>query len=399
MCSLNQLIAIRQTTSSVICVDTRISNSIRKPTDADMPGGNAERQLEKLPLINLSDEDSDRPAGVSKCVACFKQFKQKAFFIEHMQKAGHSPHDPRCAHCQKHCRCLDALREHLTGPLAKKECAMEFAQRGCSICLNIFENVEILAQHHHTCQLTASTNNAPLVICGASNARKRIQGPRDFVPKSQRPVVALDCEMVGGGPDGAVDLCARICIINENETVLINTFVKPELPVTDYRFEITGVYPEDLEKGMPIKAARKAVEEILYNGSKNSHNASLLVGHSLHHDLNCLGIEFPIHLQRDTAYYPPLLRTSNVCNKLQYLANTYLGYKIQEGKSHDPLEDAIAAMRLYKRMRNANHNMQGGTKRRQLPLYARPSRELETMTPEELLELSEPRFRCWCLDN
>ncbi|KAH7286347.1 hypothetical protein KP509_32G002600 [Ceratopteris richardii] len=361
----------------------------------DTLGRETEKQLEKLPLCNSSEDSSNEAPGVSRCAACFKQFKQKAFFIEHMQKAGHSPHEPKCAHCQKHCRCLDALREHLTGPLAKKECASVFVKKGCSLCLNMFDNEGALEQHRASCQLTPATSNPPMVISGPTNGRKRVQCTND--PSFRRPVVALDCEMVGGGPDGSIDLCARICIVNECENVLLNAFVKPELPVTDYRFELTGLHPEDLAKGMPIKLARKAVEEILYNGSKGNHNASVLVGHSLHHDLKCLGIEFPTHLQRDTAYYPPLLRTSNVCNKLQYLTSTYLGYKIQEGKSHDPYEDAVAAMRIYKRMKMVSHVQEGN--RSELPLSHRASRELQAMTPEKLLEISEPRFRCWCLDE
>ncbi|MCO5593385.1 hypothetical protein L7F22_047397 [Adiantum nelumboides] len=351
----------------------------------------------------VSDKDSSRDRGPSKCAACFKQFKQKAYFIEHMQKAGHSPHEPKCAHCGKHCRCLDALREHLSGPLAKKECAVEFAERGCSICLHIFENSDLLAEHQSSCKLRAETDSVHLVICGATNARKRVQVPKDATAdmSCRRPAVALDCEMVGGGPDGSLHLCARVCIVDENENVLLNTYVKPELPVTDYRFEFTGVHPEDLAKAMPINVVRKAVEQILYNGVKlqtSKQNARLLVGHSLHHDLGCLGIKFPVHLQRDTAYYPPLLRTSNVSNKLQYLTSTYLGYKIQEGNSHDPFEDAIAAMRLYKRMKMASH-IYGCNNSRELSLLFRKNEELEAMTPEELLELSQPRFQCWCLDN
>ncbi|KAI3979889.1 hypothetical protein MKX01_042543, partial [Papaver californicum] len=46
--------------------------------------------------------------------------------------------------------------------------------------------------------------------------------------------IALDCEMVGGGSDGTLDLCARVCLVDENENVVFHTYVVPELPVTDY---------------------------------------------------------------------------------------------------------------------------------------------------------------------
>ena len=47
--------------------------------------------------------------------------------------------------------------------------------------------------------------------------------------------VALACKMVGGGSDGSVDLCARVCLTGEDENVIFQTYVKPTAPVTNYR--------------------------------------------------------------------------------------------------------------------------------------------------------------------
>lgn len=44
--------------------------------------------------------------------------------------------------------------------------------------------------------------------------------------------------MVGGGNDGSLDLCARVCLIDENENIIFHTFVKPPIPVTNYRYAI-----------------------------------------------------------------------------------------------------------------------------------------------------------------
>lgn len=49
-------------------------------------------------------------------------------------------------------------------------------------------------------------------------------------------VVSLDCEMVGGGSDGSLDLCARVCIIDEEENVIFHSYVIPQIPVTNYRY-------------------------------------------------------------------------------------------------------------------------------------------------------------------
>lgn len=48
--------------------------------------------------------------------------------------------------------------------------------------------------------------------------------------------VAIDCEMVGGGSDGTLDLCARVCVIDEDENLIFHTYVQPQIPVTNYRY-------------------------------------------------------------------------------------------------------------------------------------------------------------------
>lgn len=48
-------------------------------------------------------------------------------------------------------------------------------------------------------------------------------------------VVALACKMVGGGSDGSLDLCARVCLIDEHENIIFHSYVKPPIPVTNCR--------------------------------------------------------------------------------------------------------------------------------------------------------------------
>lgn len=48
-------------------------------------------------------------------------------------------------------------------------------------------------------------------------------------------VVAIACKMVGGGSDGSLDLCGRLCLIDEYERIIFHTYVKPNLQVTNYR--------------------------------------------------------------------------------------------------------------------------------------------------------------------
>ena len=49
-------------------------------------------------------------------------------------------------------------------------------------------------------------------------------------------LIAMDCEMVGGGADGTLNLCGRVCLVNENEEVIFHSYVKPIIDITNYRY-------------------------------------------------------------------------------------------------------------------------------------------------------------------
>ena len=61
-------------------------------------------------------------------------------------------------------------------------------------------------------------------------------------------------------------------------------------------------------------------------------------------------LDHPKHMTRDTALYEPFRRQAGAQTrpqKLQLLAREHLGWAIQDG-THNPAEDAVAALRLYK---------------------------------------------------
>ncbi|CAO2204965.1 unnamed protein product [Urochloa humidicola] len=343
------------------------------------------------------DSSSDAH-GRHRCAACFRQFNKMEHLVEHMRSARHSSHEPRCGVCGKHCRSFEALRDHLgaggsTLPKAAS-CAAAFAARGCGICLR----AAVPPHHRASCKL----ERAPPVAA----TRMTIQGAGGGAR-----ALALGCKMVGAGSDGSLDVVARVCVVDEHERILLEEFVKPLIPVTYYRHETTGIRPEQLRNAMTVKAAAERVQELLLNGeqpwkarSRGGSRARLLVGHGLDHDLEALGMDYPAHLKRDTAAYPPLMKTSRLSNSLRFLTQTYLGYGIQTGHQH-PYEDCVAAMRLYQRMRGQEHPRTGGggggggdgDEPAAFPAWRQ--RELERMTPEELLRLSTPDYRCWCLDD
>ncbi|ETN85037.1 hypothetical protein NECAME_06584, partial [Necator americanus] len=46
------------------------------------------------------------------------------------------------------------------------------------------------------------------------------------------PLIALDCEYVGGGMDGSEDLLARVSIVNQEGKIVYDKYVKPRERVT-----------------------------------------------------------------------------------------------------------------------------------------------------------------------
>lgn len=164
---------------------------------------------------------------------------------------------------------------------------------------------------------------------------------------------ALDCEMVGIGLDGSDSAVARVTLLNWEKEIILDTFVKVPVTVTDYRTHVSGIQPQDIESenAMTFEEARRKVEHIL--------RGKILIGHGLENDLCALGLTHPWCDIRDTACYAPYMRETVVDydngklqlrpRKLRDLAWEKLCRQIQEdNKPHSPLEDAGAALDLYK---------------------------------------------------
>jgi len=123
--------------------------------------------------------------------------------------------------------------------------------------------------------------------------------------------------------------------------------------VTDYRTFVSGITPQDLEEGgsaIPFEECRSQVLELITD--------KIVIGHGLKNDFRVLGVTHPWYFTRDTAKYEPFMKVDPtgekdfIPKKLKVLAKDKLGLVIQEdGVPHCPLEDAVAALELYKKHR------------------------------------------------
>jgi len=167
-------------------------------------------------------------------------------------------------------------------------------------------------------------------------------------------IIAMDCEMVGVGEDGRRSILARVSVVNEDGNVVLDTFVAPTEPVTDYRTRVSGVRPQDLRGAPPFKEIQCKMADIL--------KGRTLVGHALKNDLRVLLLDHPRRQTRDTALYRPLTRPLRANERaqdtgiargrgsrsLKELCAQHLGLEIQGGE-HSSVDDARAALLLYQK--------------------------------------------------
>lgn len=169
--------------------------------------------------------------------------------------------------------------------------------------------------------------------------------------EEQSRFLALDCEMVGVGEGGLQSALARVSIVDYNNAVLFDTYVKVNEPVTDYRTFVSGIRQEHLQSDVAMDFAQcQAIVKKLLNGK-------ILIGHALKNDLTVLDLKHPWYDCRDTAKYEPFMKKDKTTDilrprKLKDLAENKLNRIIQKvGQQHCPVEDAIAALDLYKKAR------------------------------------------------
>jgi RNA exonuclease 4 len=184
----------------------------------------------------------------------------------------------------------------------------------------------------------------------AEKETEREKGKIHHIPddiKSQ--YVALDCEMVGIGRDGKKSALARVSIVDWDLNVILDSFVKVPIRVTDFRTHVSGVEPKHIKDkdAMDVEDCRNKVAAILKD--------KILVGHALSNDFKALMLNHPKATIRDTAKYRPFQRYGNGKwrpRKLRDLVKENLKGKegFQEGE-HDSVMDASATMELFQAAR------------------------------------------------
>lgn len=249
-----------------------------------------------------------------------------------------------------------APREHFKRPYKKRRLTQTEADM-----LAVSQKKNIFTEDENNADKKSSSYSYSKAV-QSSSSNDQNTNPEDSL-KEITKVVAMDCEMVGVGPEGKESALARVSIVNSHGHCIYDEFVKPKEKVTDFRTEISGIRPSNLKKGKDLFEVQKEVAAII-EGRK-------VVGHDLSHDFKVLFLSHPKKMIRDTSRYKPF---REVCGgktpSLKKLTLAMLGCDIQSGE-HSSVEDAQAAMLIYLRNKKAwERELKGKRRKKQDPAQA-----------------------------
>ncbi|KAI9921425.1 hypothetical protein PsorP6_001799 [Peronosclerospora sorghi] len=149
-------------------------------------------------------------------------------------------------------------------------------------------------------------------------------------------LLALDCEMCR--TTKGLEL-ARLTLIDANEKVLLDEYVRPKNPIVDYCTQYSGITREIMEATSTRLADIQARFLSLVSAD------AILVGHSIENDLQALRV---LHRRIiDTACLYPHPKGPPFRSALRFLTTRFLCRAIQTGSDgHCSVEDAIATLQL-----------------------------------------------------
>eukprot|EP00977_Amphora_coffeiformis_P019900 scaffold7586_cov174-Amphora_coffeaeformis.AAC.3 len=162
---------------------------------------------------------------------------------------------------------------------------------------------------------------------------------------------ALRCGIVNIGPLATDTAVGRVTLVNWENEIVLDTFVKIPVPITNYRTEVTGITPGLLERGASsLDSVRKKVGSLI--------RGKILIGHGLEVDLAALRLSHPWCDMRDTATYAPYMQQvldPLTCMLLPRTLDDLLQNALDQSVPDDGqpvlVSEAIGCLSLYKAAR------------------------------------------------
>lgn len=196
--------------------------------------------------------------------------------------------------------------------------------------------------------------------------------------------IDVECIAIGcGHNDRAV---GQIALVDEQERVLLDIYVKPEKPVVSYLTPLSGLTKEKLEEhGVPLETALKKLKELL-------PSSAILVGQNIKQDVMWCkleeGVDF-LSMINLAELYKVYRRRSWIYFSLRHVSNAVLGIPLTDD-AHNAVEDAVNTIRLYRFYLRNNSKSQEWNK---------TQRKLLTSRGPMSFSKRHPRFEGVCMGN
>ncbi|OBZ79783.1 RNA exonuclease 4 [Grifola frondosa] len=165
--------------------------------------------------------------------------------------------------------------------------------------------------------------------------------PQKFFPS--RKYVAVQAQLVYYGIISRLPMVARVTITDYRGNVVLDSFVRPTQPVSDYRTNETGLQPAHLENAPTFIDVQRQVAGLIRN--------KIIVGYALWNFLSVLGLSHPAIDTRDVALFLSFRRSLG-CKPTEMLPLTTL---VKQFMGRDimlngdiPVEQARSALDLFR---------------------------------------------------
>ncbi|EPS99111.1 hypothetical protein FOMPIDRAFT_1124880 [Fomitopsis schrenkii] len=135
----------------------------------------------------------------------------------------------------------------------------------------------------------------------------------------------------------------RVVIVDYRGNVLLDSFVRPTQPVSDYRTSETGLLQNTLESAPTFIEVQRQVAMLLRD--------KIIIGYALWQFLSVMGLSHPAIDTRDVALFMPFRRSlryrPNVMIPLTTLVNRFMGRHVGL-HGDDPIEIARSTLDLFR---------------------------------------------------
>lgn len=158
------------------------------------------------------------------------------------------------------------------------------------------------------------------------------------------PFYSIDVECIASGPKHTAREVAHIAMVDENENIVLNLYVKPKVPVFSYLQPLTNLTEEVVQAGVTLESA---VEQIKKSLPKNA----TLVGQNILKDVQWLslteGTDFAGMMDLAGIWRVFNTKYGNyTMHSLHHKAKALLGYNIGTDP-HTADMDAKLSIRLF----------------------------------------------------